>query len=196
MGQITQIRWQGKTSCGIWWRRWKHYHISSQCYEKTIAILSTLSCLCCLILTVLLVIACVSLTIYFGVSYEEKRIYHPVDTIQEVGTNKYQASVQCLGKILQNITNHCGNYEIKQPCSDYPDKKAYTEIKFNCTNEEFISYLYNNSGGKETTYKHKEYKIYFYVFFVFAFLVIFMGGCFMAICGVVAMISWDDECLS
>ena len=102
--------------------------------------------------------------IYYSNQYESKDIHHPVGTITQINNNTYQATIQCLGPILQNVTKQCGdNYDILIECSTFPSKKVYTEIQFICDNMEFIKYLENNTGGKQTETRNKHERTISYI---------------------------------
>lgn len=130
---------------------------------------------CCIIIGLLALSLFFSLSIYYTARIQTKTTYHIVDTISyNNSTDEYQATVQCLGNVLQNITQHCGDYDTLIACSTFPSKKHYTEIQFKCADQEFVAFLKANTGGKQT---HRKYEETQFLSSVFIGLFTAVGGC-------------------
>lgn len=154
--------------------------------DTAILLINIFLSICCLIFWTLIFLVFFILIIYTKVEYKKHHIYHAVGTINEVGSNKYKASVQCLAAVLQNITTYCGSYNTIIACAEFPNHKDYTEIQFNCTNNIFIKYLENHSGGRETIYKHKNYYTLRNIFVGLMSLSSFIGLSFLFCFGLIA----------
>lgn len=115
------------------------------------------TCACWLmILGVLLCGATLSLGIYYTVLYDSEEVYPILTSLVEVPAppapfnDTYQASMQCTGPVLQNVTLHCGGYDTLVPCAKFPSKETYTEISFVCPAPEFIEFLESQVGEPHT----------------------------------------------
>jgi hypothetical protein len=136
-------------------------------------------CVCGTCLGIIFVTCTVTFTalaIQYGVTYQGDTTYQPVESIVQTGNDTYEASMQCLADVLQNVTTHCGLYTILVPCTKFPDKTRYTEITFDCgvggalngNQSAFIDYLYQHQGGKQTGPEDKTKQALFSTFLTLA----------------------------
>lgn len=137
---------------------------NDRCWKVSLGAFGIQCAVWCLLLVLVFMIATLVLGIYFSALHDSHEVYPMLTSMTRLSppmNDTYQASVQCLGAVLQNITSHCdGNgsgdvYTTLVPCTEYPSKKSYTEIVFVCYDTEFVEFLESQVGSKHTEREHE-----------------------------------------
>jgi len=151
--------------------------------------------ICCSIIAFIGILVFIVLGIIFSIGGIRTTEYHQVGTITQVDNNTYQATIQCEGGILQNITKQCNitSYNIIINCTKFPSEKLYMVVIFWCNNPEFIAYLEGNEGGE---YHKQDTDKWTAGIILWAFLILWILCCIpvVGLLGFATFATWDSSC--